>query len=311
MNRNMNAIITDWREAAGRHRAWMFLCLALAIIFEGWFWLHPPRGYEATDVVTVGEAAGEPLIGFAKVWDRLINDDAFMTDVMTLGGCPVSEPREKVLRRLNLEIRPGMSFRMFGPGMAEIKFTQGTCDGVRPFLNAFTKRLLEHLRVYSAREYEKRRYRLGVNMEASSRKRIVLQNMSGMFCTGNLMLSGLVPEAQVFLPDPENVSVADVASSSFFGLAGMLMVDAARLQEVMTMQAWRELTATETEALVLAPREPTLLTDPASPARLVQSFVMLLHLFIPIAFFFLFFAGITLFENVREDGLAEPGRTQA
>ncbi|MBP7633906.1 hypothetical protein KBA41_07025 [Candidatus Ozemobacteraceae bacterium] len=302
----MNTVIAGWREAAGRHRKWMFLCLAAAIILEIWFWLHPPRGYEATDVVTVGEAAGEPLIGFTKVWDRLINDDAFMTDVMALGGYPVSEPREQLLRRLNLEIRPGMSFRMFSPGMAEIKFTQGTREGVRPFLGAFTKRLLEHLRRYSAHEYEKRRYRLGVNMEALSRKRIALQNMFGL---GTLVTNAFEPEDQGFRPDPEKASVAELASASFLGLAGILMVDTARLQEAITMQAWKELTATETESFVLAPRAPTLLTDPASPARLVQPFVILLHLFVPIAFFFLFIAGMTVFESAREDGRAEPGRS--
>ncbi|HQG29719.1 MAG TPA: hypothetical protein PLY73_14295 [Candidatus Ozemobacteraceae bacterium] len=305
MNPDMNAVIADWREAAGRHRKWMLLCLAAAVILEIWFFRHPPRGYEATDVVTVGEAAGEPLIGFAKVWDRLINDDAFMTDVMALGWGPASEPRDKILRRLNLEVRPGMSFRMFSPGMAEIKFTQGTYEGVRPFLTAFTKRLLEHLRIYSAREFEKRRYRLGVNVEALSRKRIALQNMFG---TGALVTSGFEPEDQEFRPDPERVSVADLASSSFLGLAGMLMIDTARLQEAVTMQAWKELTATETQPLVLAPREPTLLTDPASPARLVQPLVGLLHLFIPIAFFFLFLAGMTFFESAGDDERSAAGR---
>lgn len=305
MNPNMNAVIAGWREAAGRHRKWMLLCVAAAVILEFWFWIHPPRGYEATDVVTVGEAAGEPLIGFAKVWDRLINDDAFMTDVMALGWGPPSEPRDTILRRLNLEVRPGMSFRMFSPGMAEIKFTQGTCEGVRPFLTAFTKRLLEHLRTYAAREFEKRRYRLGVNAEALSRKRIALQNMLG---TGALMTPGFEPEDQDFRPDPERASVADLASSSFLGLAGMLMIDTARLQEAVTMQAWKELTATETQPLVLAPREPTLLTDPGSPARLVQPFVGLLHLFIPIAFFFLFIAGMTFFESAGDDERSAAGR---
>lgn len=308
MNRDMNAVITDWRETAGRHWKWMCLCVAAALVLEIWFWVHPPRGYEATDVVTVGEAAGEPLIGFAKVWDRLINDDAFMTGVMARAGWPVSDPREKLLRRLNLEIRPGMSFRMFSPGMAEIKFTQGTCEGVRPFLNAFTGQLLEHLRTNSGREYEKRRYRLGVNMEASSRKRIALQTMFG---TGISMTPGFEPEDRNFRPEPGKTFMADLASSSFFGLAGMLMIDTARLQEAMTMLAWKELTATETDSLVLAPREPTLLTDPASPARLVQSLAFLLHFFIPIAFFFLCVAGMTVFESVREEGQAEPGRTGA
>lgn len=301
MNRDTKAVIAEWRKALDRHRTWMFLCIAAILILEAWFWRHPPRGYEATDVITVGEAAGDPLVGFAKVWDRLYNDDAFMMDVLARAGWPASESRETMLRWLNLDIRPALTFRMFSAGMAEIKFTQGTIKYVRPVLGAFTAQLLAHLRGFAAREYEKRRYRAGVSMEVISRKRLALQNMFGMFSAAPLLTSDFESADAGVLPIPEMMYASDMASSSFIALAGLLTVDSARLQEAMTLQAWKELTASETGTLVLAPREPMLLTDPKSPPRLVQPLVMLLHLFIPIACLFLFVAGVTLFESTRED----------
>ncbi|HOY66719.1 MAG TPA: hypothetical protein PLP29_07500 [Candidatus Ozemobacteraceae bacterium] len=288
------SVPAQWAAACARHPLWVIFCIVCALSLEWWFWRFPPRGYEATDVITLGEAAGEPLVGFPKLWDRLVNDDALMIEVMTQGGWQTSEPRQEVLRLLETTIRPGLSYRMTNAGMAEIRFHLGTPERIRPFLQAFTARILAHLRLLSAREYEKRLFFTASGLEILTRRRQALQNLFGTADLPRL----LVPASQAAAasPSPEADAFSGLASASVFGLIGRLTVDSVLLQETMALRAWKELTASEVGSLDPTPREPLLLTDPASPPRLIQPGGGVIALLLPIGWLFLCLAGVMLLE---------------
>ncbi|HEY9069078.1 MAG TPA: hypothetical protein VIV61_02420 [Candidatus Ozemobacteraceae bacterium] len=262
---------------------------------EGWFWRYPPRGYEATDVLMLGETAGEPLVGFPKLWDRLVNDDAFMIEVMARGGWQVNAPREDVLRLLETAIRPGLSYRMMNAGMAEIRFRLGTPERLRPFLQAFTARMLEHLRLLSAREYDKRLFYTASGLEVLTRRRQALQGLFGTCDVPRLLETVSGSAAATIAPGPD--TAAGLASASVFGLIGRLTVDSVLLQETMALRAWKELTASGLGSLDPAPREPMLLTDPASPPRLIQPAGGMIALLLPLGWLFVCLAGVMLLES--------------
>jgi len=295
--------LAAWRQAASRHPVWIFACACFVLYLETWYWRYPPRGYEATDVVAIGESAGEPLVNFSRVWDRLFNDDSYMIDVMNHADWPVAGTRETHLRELNSAIRPGLSYAMRGQGLAEIRFTRGTIEYLRPLLRAFTGQLLQQLRTSTAREFEKRRFRAAVGIEVLTRRRIALQNMFQIFDAGRLMEWTFGEPLPNAIPESETSYAGKIASASFVGLAGHLTIDSVHYQETMALQAWSDLIASDPGPIVLAPREPMLLTDPLSPPRLVQPLGMSVYLFIPIACLLICAAGLMLAE-----GGSTPGR---
>ncbi|HNW33894.1 MAG TPA: hypothetical protein PKM25_03110 [Candidatus Ozemobacteraceae bacterium] len=296
MNQEFSGLAA-WRQAACRHPFWILTCVCFVLYLEMWYWRYPPRGYESTDVLAIGESVGEPLVSFSRMWDRLYNDDSYMIDVMIRAGWPVSGTRETFLRELNSAVRPGLSYVMRGQGLAEIKFTQGTIEYLRPLLRAFTTQLLQQLRTSVTREFEKRRFRAAVGIEVLTRRRIALQNMFQIFDAGRLMEWTFGQPLPTASPEPETAFAGRMASASLVMLAGHLTIDSVHYQETMAWQAWSDLIASDPGPIVMAPREPLLLTDPLSPPRLVQPLGMSVYLFIPFACMLVCAAGLMLAEG--------------
>lgn len=285
------------------HPFWLVFCLLACLLLNTWFYYHPPRGMESTNIIYLGTVWGNPLVEFSKFWGRFYYDDKFISKIIIDSGIANSTKSEEILKLLNSSIRTNLSYSIEEGNLVKITFRQPTSRNVRPFLNLFTERILEKLQNLGREELEFRVSRVEAILGQVNQRLLLVQTCFDLASgTSTMISSGKSPfhrnSIQTGPSLTSNLPNEMVSQpKSFIKTLGEIIRNEIEIQKFQTTFELGTLILPDFSALSLYPREPLLLTDPLTPPKPVQSFFEVIFLLVPVGTLLIAFAGLLFFEK--------------
>jgi len=278
-------------ELCRRHRRWLLLCLAAAIVVETFLWVYPPRGLACSDTILLGSVGKIPLVDFPRVWARFFNDDRFMLQTVRDSAVFGDIEESQLLKVVQNSIRPNLFYGIEQDSFAKITFRQPTANRIRGFLTSFTRRLLVQLTLLGEEELSFQQARVLARARQSLRRQALLQNGLGSgFLVGSTRILVEIPSLTDFPPVSGRVSLLLASESvnlsgGWWSFAGTFISNEFEDSLYNTLLEWKTLVATDGSQIGIFPRSPILLSDSGSLPAPMQPFLFLIYVLVPIGFF--------------------------
>lgn len=284
----------QFKQTAIKHHKWALLCIIILICLETFFFLYPPRGYIAEDYITIGSIKGQPLISVQRLWHSRVKNDQFMLDVLANSNIRDFENRLEKLEYIDKSLRPNLRFSIVNETIFKISFIQSSTKSIRPFLNTFTKKFIEHAALISKENLQSRRKNAKFSYQQLLRRADLLHRLFSL----SIPLEKIIPDKNTGLVN----SPAD-NNESLSGTIGLIAINELNKYLYEAQRMLKEYTDEKQAILALFPFNHKRLTDPETPPKPVQPFLSIFYLFLVIAVFLIYIAGLFYFlpTNKQED----------
>lgn len=271
------------RKTAGIFPGWSILCFLLWILAQSFFLFYPPRGYVADDIILLGSVRGQPLISIQHLWEDVYNDDGLMLEVLEKSGIHQGRNRIEALEFLNENIRKNLRFSIVNEVLFRISFIQPGKSSIRPFLNTFSERFLAEASAVNDDELQRRRRRVTFQFEQLNRRNYLVYRL----LAPTSLLVDLTPGEKGF-----NGELKLAENESWYGKLAMLIINELNQDLYSARVNLSNHTDMTQKILAMFPFATIRLTDPETPARPVQPYLIIFYLFIPLAIFLFYLAGL-------------------
>ena len=273
------------RAGARNFPRWAVLCLVVCILLEIYFIMLPPRGYIAEDVILVGSIRGQPLISVQNLWEDVFYDDELMLEVLQKSAIESFDNKADALDFLNENIRKQLRFSPLNEILFKISFIQPGRTSLRPFLNTFSDRFLEEIKVLSDDELNRRRQRVKFQFDQLSRRNQLVYRLLAPVT----LLEDLTPGEHGFSGE-----LKIDGKEKWFGRFAGLLINELNSSLFAARSHFQTHTDMSQKILAMFPFDSMRLTNPETPPRPVQPYLFLFYLLIPASFFLLYLAGLIL-----------------
>lgn len=271
------------KQVCRQNPFWLWLCLFLWVVAQLFFWVYPPRGYVADDIVLFGSIRGQALVSVQHLWEGVVNDDKLMLEVLEKSGICKNKQRLAALEFLNENVRKNLRFNPINEVLFRISFIQAGKNEIRPFLNTFVERFLHEASTLNDDELMRRRQRVTFQFEQLRRRNLLVHNLLKPVS----LLADLTPGDQGFAGE-----LKPAVEGSIGGKLALLLINELNKELFAARVHLLNHTDTSQKILSLFPFSPLRLTDAETPARPVQPYLLIFYLFIPMALFLFFIAGL-------------------
>jgi hypothetical protein len=271
------------KKTAGMFPGWSIFCLLLWILAQSFFLVYPPRGYIADDIILLGSVRGQPLISIQHLWEDVYNDDRLMLEVLEKSGIHKGKNRIEALEFLNENIRKNLRFSVVNEVLFRVSFIQPGKSSIRPFLNTFSERFLAEAAAVNDDELQRRRHRVTFQFEQLNRRNYLVHRLLAPAS----LLADLTPGEKGFSGE---LKLAE--NESWYGKMAMLIINELNQDLYSARVNLSNHTDLSQKILAMFPFNTIRLTDPETPARPVQPYLIVFYLFIPLAVFLFYLAGL-------------------
>jgi hypothetical protein len=164
-----------------------------------------------------------------------------------------------------------------------VSFIQPGKSSIRPFLNTFSERFLAEAAAVNDDELQRRRHRVTFQFEQLNRRNYLVHRLLAPAS----LLADLTPGEKGFSGE---LKLAE--NESWYGKMAMLIINELNQDLYSARVNLSNHTDLSQKILAMFPFNTIRLTDPETPARPVQPYLIVFYLFIPLAVFLFYLAGL-------------------
>lgn len=262
------------KQVCHQNQKWLWFCFFLWVLAQTFFWIYPPRGYIAEDMIVFASVRGQPLFSAEHLWQKVFNDDRLMLEVLEKSKIFKGAARISSLEYLNENIRRSLRFSSVNEVIFKVSFIQPGKGEIRPFLNLFVERFLHEASSLSDDELMRRRQRVTFQYQQLERRNILVHKLLGPITS----LEEILPDEKGYRGD-----LNPAQETTMVGKIALLLIN--ELNQALYAARVNLLNHTDLtqKILKLFPYSNLRLTDPETPARPVQPYLPVFYLFIFLA----------------------------
>ncbi|MGM0598307.1 MAG: hypothetical protein ACQETH_00700 [Candidatus Rifleibacteriota bacterium] len=282
----------QFKQVALQHYGWALICIISLLFLESFFFIYPPRGFVAEDFVTLGSIKGQPLLSIDSLWQSKISDDIFMLDILDGSEIKRFKNRVEKLRYIENNLRPNLHFTSLNKTIFKITFIQPSAEKIRPFLNVFTKKFLDQVALISREQLQNRRRNANFFYRQLLRRNALIHSLF----KPTTKFEKIIPDQKSRI---DNVFPQD--EDSWLGKIGLITINELNKYLFRAQTMLKDYTDEQQKILSLFPFTHKRLTDPEMPPKPVQPFLFVFHIFVVIAIFLIYIAGLFYYFPFKDE----------